>query len=223
MSSGDSAGGNLAMAVALALTKGEHATIPKIKSQTLIYPALQAFDFDLPAYIKHGEGPGFMRKQTMIEYWLYYAFGNQSLFKEFATNTHVSNELRRSKYASYVAYDLLPQEIQQSVRGKRTFSFGNKTISDIIEHIILDPRFAPLMASDEDLAKLPPTYILTPEFDVLRDDGFLAAARLHTVGVRVDHTYLPGEEHAILHSAMIDSNAREEFVRIGNFFNKTIP
>ena len=78
------------------------------------------------------------------------------------------------------------------------------------------------MASDEDLAKLPPTYIVTPEFDVLRDDGFLAAARLRNAGVPVEHTYLPGEEHGLLHSAAIVRNAKEEFIRIGKFFNKTI-
>lgn len=40
---GDSAGGNLAAAVALKLKK-------KIKLQVLIYPVLQAFDFQTPSY-----------------------------------------------------------------------------------------------------------------------------------------------------------------------------
>ena len=221
-SAGDSAGGNLAMAVALALSKETDDSLPRIKLQMLIYPALQAFDLDLPAYIKHRDGPGFLRKRNMIEFWLSYAFGNYSFYNEFAANTHVSDELRRSKYASYVSSELLPPEILQSVSGKKTFANGNKTLSDKIEGIILDPRFAPLMASDEDLAKLPPTYIVTPEFDVLRDEGFLTAARLRKVGVPVEHTYLHGEAHGLLNSVAIDSNAKDEFIRIGKFFNKTI-
>ena len=219
---GDSAGGNLAMAVALALTKETDLSLPQIKLQTLIYPALQAFDLNLPAYIKHSDGPGILQKRNMIGYWLAYAFGNYSLYNEFAANTHVSDEIRRSDYASFVSDDLLPQEIQQGIDGKRTFVKGSKELSDKIEHIILDPRFAPLMATDEDLARLPSTYIVNPEFDVLRDDGFLAAARLRKVGVTVEHTYLPGEEHGLISNVAIDSNAKEEVIRIAKFFNKTV-
>ena len=210
------------MAVALALAKETGSSLPKIKLQTLIYPALQVFDLNLPAYIKHGDGPGIIQKRNMIEFWLLYAFGNYSLYNEFATNTHVSDELRRSTYASYVSGDLLPQEVQQSVGGKSTFVKGSKELSHKVEHIILDPRFAPLMATDEDLARLPPTYIVNPEFDVLRDDGFLAAARLRKVGVTVEHTYLPGEEHGLISNVAIDSNAKEEVIRIAKFFNKTV-
>ena len=62
---GDSAGENLAMA----LTKEKDAqSLPKIKLQALNYPALQAFDLNLPAYIRHGDGPGFLRKRNMIEF-----------------------------------------------------------------------------------------------------------------------------------------------------------
>ena len=211
------------MAVALALAKETDASVlPKIKQQTLIYPALQAFDFNLPAYIKHENGPGILKKQNMIEYWLLYAFGNISLYNDFASNTHVSDELRRSKYASYVNIELLPQAMRHSINGKRTFSKGNKDLSEKIEHIILDPRFAPLMATDEDLTKLPPTYIVIPEFDVLRDDGFLAVARLRQVGVTVEHSYLPGEEHGLISSVAIDNYAKEEAIRIAKFFNKTV-
>lgn len=210
------------MAVALAVAKEKDPSLPKLRLQALIYPALQAFDFDLPAYIKHGDGPGLLRKETMILYCLSYAFGNYSLYNEFASNTHVSDELRRSKYASVVSHDILPREIKEEVRGKRTYARGNKTLSDMIEHIILDPRYAPLMVSDEDLALLPPTYIMNAEFDVLRDDGFLAAARLRQVDVPVEHTYLPGEEHGFINAVGIDDNANEEIRRIATFFNQTL-
>ena len=219
---GDSAGGNLAMAVALALAKEKDSSRPNIKLQSLIYPALQAFDFYLPAYVKHADGPGFLRKQGMIRYWLYYAFGNDSLQDAFASNTHVSDSLRQSKYATYVNADILPKEIRESVDGQRTYSKGNKILSDEIENIILDPRYAPLMSSDEDLALLPSTYILNPEFDVLRDDGFLAAARLRKVGVPVEHIYLPGEEHGLINMLPMDNNAKEEIKRFATFFNKAV-
>ncbi|KAM9200296.1 LOW QUALITY PROTEIN: neutral cholesterol ester hydrolase 1-like [Mergus octosetaceus] len=46
--SGDSAGGNLAAAVCQQLSKDEHLTI-RPKLQALIYPVLQAFDFNTPS------------------------------------------------------------------------------------------------------------------------------------------------------------------------------
>ena len=45
------------MAVTLALAKERDSTLPRIKLQSLIYPALQAFDFNLPSYITHADGP----------------------------------------------------------------------------------------------------------------------------------------------------------------------
>ena len=210
------------MAVALALTKEKDLSLPKLRLQSLVYPALQAFDFYLPAYVKHADGPGLLRKRNMIGWWLSYAFGNFSLYNEFASNCHVSDDLRRSKYATYVNVDVLPKDIQGNLNGRQTYIKGNKTLSDIIEHIILDPRFAPLMSSDDDLALLPPTYILITEFDVLRDDGFLAASRLQNAGVPVTQVYLPGEDHGFLNHLAIDNNAKEEIKRFALFFNKTV-
>ena len=80
------------MAVSLALAKERDPALPKIRLQSLIYPALQAFDFYLPAYITHADGPGVLRKHDMVNYWLYYAFGNISFHNAFATNNHISDE-----------------------------------------------------------------------------------------------------------------------------------
>ena len=210
------------MAVALALAKERDSTLPKIKLQSLIYPALQAFDFNLPAYITHADGPGILRKNGMVNYWLLYAFGNISFHKAFITNNHISEELRQSKYASYVDIDMLPREIKDSIKGKQTYSTGNKSISDAIQNIILDSKYAPLMASDEDLALLPPTFILITEFDVLRDDGFLAVERLRKLGVPVERIYLPGEQHGLLFLVAADGNAKAEILNFATFFNKTM-
>ena len=210
------------MAVTLALAKERDSTLPRIKLQSLIYPALQAFDFNLPSYITHAGGPGIIRKSSMITYWLLYAFGNSSFYNAFTTNCHISDELRQSKYESYVDIDMLPKEIKDSMRGKQTYTKGNTSLSDAIQNIVLDSRYAPLMAADEDLALLPPTYILIAEFDVLRDDGFLAVERLRKVGVPVERNYLPGEEHGLLNLIGVDENSKTEIVKFAVFFNKTI-
>jgi len=55
------------------------------------------------------------------------------------------------------------------------------------------PYASPLHAPD--LSGLPPTYIMTAEFDVLRDDGAAYAERLRAAGVPVVHSLQKGQIH----------------------------
>jgi cation diffusion facilitator CzcD-associated flavoprotein CzcO/acetyl esterase/lipase len=63
-----------------------------------------------------------------------------------------------------------------------------------------DPRVAPLRAAD--LSGLPPTYIVTCEFDPLRDEGNAYAAALEAAGVPVTHVQARGHTHTSL--TMVD-------------------
>jgi acetyl esterase len=57
----------------------------------------------------------------------------------------------------------------------------------------LDPYAAPLLA--EDLSRLPPAFIVTAEFDVLRDEGTAYAERLRAAGVSAETLVVPGLIH----------------------------
>lgn len=64
----------------------------------------------------------------------------------------------------------------------------------------LDPRVAPIRAGN--LSNLPPAFIITCEFDPLRDEGEAYAAALAAVGVDVEHISARGHTHNSL--TMVD-------------------
>jgi acetyl esterase len=58
-----------------------------------------------------------------------------------------------------------------------------------------EPFASPLRASDEQLAGLPPTFVIVDEADVLRDEGEAYAARLRAAGVAVTTVRYDGITH----------------------------
>lgn len=221
---GDSAGGNLAMAVALKLST--ETDLPSLKFMSLDYPPLQAFDFMLPSYTVYEHGPQtFLRKKDMIEFWLYYGFGDLKYYDLFHYNRHIVDDLQDSDYPQFVSHLLLPKEIRETVRNS---SVPTKTVSakenvlEEIKRIIADPFYAPLMASEEQLERLPPTYLFIVEFDVLRDDSLIVARRLENSGVKITRRFVATEEHAYLNFVVIDSSVKAEIEKFAVFFNQTL-
>lgn len=65
--------------------------------------------------------------------------------------------------------------------------------------VIDEPWASPLLAPD--LGRLPPTLVLTAEYDPLRSEGEALAARLKEVGVDVEYGCLQGMNHGALTNA----------------------
>ncbi len=77
-----------------------------------------------------------------------------------------------------------------------------------------DPYLFPLAASD--LRGFPPTFIMTAEFDPLRDEGIAYAQKLASAGVEVRHVHVDDQMHGFL---MMDRAVRKASGLIGHLAN----
>ncbi|NXV08076.1 AAAD deacetylase, partial [Cettia cetti] len=190
---GDSAGGNLAAAVAQQLLEDPEVQT-KLKAQVLIYPALQALDLNLPSYRDNANKP-LLSRALMVRFWSEYFSPEPALREAMASNRHVPAG----------SGHLLPlldwrRWLPAEMRGAHAYrSPAAGSAGPARGHpALLDPRAAPLLASEARLRRLPPAWLLTCEHDVLRDDGAMYAARLRAAGVPVTHHHARDAFHGAL-------------------------
>jgi acetyl esterase len=84
----------------------------------------------------------------------------------------------------------------------------------------LQPDASPMRA--EDLAGLPPTYVLTAEFDVLRDEGEAFAAKLRETGVDVTHRRFDGTIHGFWRWMAATPKTREAIDAVGGWLRDAL-
>ncbi|XP_043850463.1 arylacetamide deacetylase-like [Dromiciops gliroides] len=190
---GDSAGGNLAAAVTQKLLDDPEVKT-KVKIQSLIYPALQTLDMDLPSHRENAHMV-FLTKHDMVRYWSTYFTLDKALKEAMLVNQHTPVE--SSHLFKFVNWSTLLPE-----RFKKGHVYANPTHghSDLAKKYpgFLDVRASPLLADDSKLQHLPLTHILTCQHDVLRDDGIMYASRLRAAGVQVVHEHVENGFHGIL-------------------------
>lgn len=72
----------------------------------------------------------------------------------------------------------------------------------------LDPRVSPLLASDDELRRSPPTLVVTAHYDPLRDEGEAYADRLARLGVPTTAVRYMGQIHAFFSMGELLDDAR---------------
>ena len=188
---GDSAGGNLAAAVALKLRDDEFQ--PAIKMQVLLYPMLQGLDFRLPSMMQCENAQLLPRRRLVFAVSLYLE-GHSDNVEAYLNNNHVSPAVKKMK-VPYIDVTQLPSKYLVGYE-KPSVETGNETMWNELKAKLLNPYFSPLVA--ERLDGLPLTCILTLEYDPLRDEGFLYAHRLINSGVKVVHAHADISIHGFL-------------------------
>nr|XP_020471294.1 arylacetamide deacetylase-like [Monopterus albus] len=188
--SGDSSGGNLAAAVAQQLQREPGQRI-KLKVQALIYPVLQALDLNTPSYQQNQDMP-ILPRTLMVRFWSEYFTSDKVLFRAMMANTHnnpeSSNLLKFVNWSTFLPetyhrkYSYSAPAVVQGVRREATGMDGPS-------RSLTDPRASPLLVPDIALRSLPKAYIVTCEYDVLRDDGLMYVTRLRAAGVDVTHEH----------------------------------
>ncbi|XP_034954147.2 arylacetamide deacetylase-like 3 [Zootoca vivipara] len=188
---GDSSGGTFAAAVCQELVTRED--LPRLRAQVLIYPFLQAVDFDLPSYQQNQSVPPLFRKRV-VKFGMTYITGKDVNVDRVIKGAHLPPDLRE-KYKKWISADYIPEEFK--ARG-----YALKAPAPFSEELYeknkraLEAMFSPLLAEDDIIRQLPETFILTCEYDVLRDDGLLYKKRLEDNGVPVIHRHLPDAGHS---------------------------
>ncbi|XP_026998431.1 arylacetamide deacetylase isoform X3 [Tachysurus fulvidraco] len=188
--SGDSAGGNLAAAVTQQLQLDPNQRV-KLKAQALIYPALQALDLNTPSYQQNRHMP-ILPRTLMVRFWSEYFTSDKAFFTAMLTNNHNGAEsVPMLKFVNWSVF--LPEEY------RRTYKYNTMSVTtDKTSLSLTDPRASPLLMPEAVLRQLPKTYILTCEYDVLRDDGVMYVTRLRLAGVDVTHEHYEEAFHGTL-------------------------
>jgi len=83
-----------------------------------------------------------------------------------------------------------------------------------------DPHASPLRAPD--LSGLPPAYVVTAEYDVLRDEGRDYAAALARAGVPVEAVHYDDMNHGFLHWVGVIDTATLAMERLAQWIRRTL-
>ena len=161
---------------------------------------LQALDLNTPSYQQNQDMP-ILPRRLMVRFWSEYFTSDRALFRAMLANTH--NRPESSSLLKFVNWSTFLPEIYH-----RQYNYsapavvdedrGDVAVMNRLSRSFADPRASPLVVPDSALHSLPKAYILTCEYDVLRDDGIMYVTRLRAAGVEVTHEHYETGYHGAL-------------------------
>ncbi|XP_053307778.1 arylacetamide deacetylase-like 4 [Spea bombifrons] len=191
--SGDSAGGNLTAAVCQALVG--RTDLPKPLAQVLIYPSVQMVDLNLPSFQQNRAVPILYRERAAF-YMINYVCDDISVIEDVLDGDHVPVDTKLN-FRKWLSADNIPDQFKARGFQPRVMSSHDEDVYETVKNA-LETACSPLLANDSVIRLLPKAYILTCEFDVLRDDGILYKKRLEDNGVDVTWYHVKDGFHGIV-------------------------
>lgn len=175
---GDGAGGGLAAAVAKQFQK-------RILMQILINPSLQFLDLKTPSYRDNVDKiPGITSAKSEAIHWLLYCGVKHQYTPYLVDNEHTLPFVKASKYFSLIdSKKHIPNHLSVTNRSSIQTPYFNSTVGKSVQNLITNDTLSPILM--ENLQGIPNAYIITSQYDVVRDEGIMFASRLHEAKVRV--------------------------------------
>ncbi|KAL6086170.1 hypothetical protein STEG23_013445 [Scotinomys teguina] len=169
--------------------------LPQFRAQVLIYPFIQAVNFQLPSYQQNHNTPFLPRKFLMTCVCKYLAI-DLSWVDSLLKGTCIPPD-HWKKYEKWVSSDNIPQRFKIKSPQPEFPGPFNETAYLETNHIF-DLETSPLLADDKIIAQLPEAFLVSCEYDVLRDDTLLYKKRLEDQGVPVTWCHVEDGFHGCI-------------------------
>uniref|UniRef100_A0A8C8TX90 AADACL4 family member 1 n=1 Tax=Peromyscus maniculatus bairdii TaxID=230844 RepID=A0A8C8TX90_PERMB len=184
---GDSIGG--AAAVIIAQTLVGRADLPKIRAQILIYPVLQTLYFQSPSKLQNANVP-FLTKDFMMNCLCKYLAIDPSWKDAMLTGACMPPSVWK-KYEKWLGPDNIPKMFRSKYQQPESPAPFNEAAYLETKHT-LNTDISPLIADDKIIAQVPEAFIVTLQWDFIRDDALLYKKRLEDQGVPVTWYHVDG-------------------------------
>lgn len=188
---GDSAGGALAATIVIKMRPENPEQPHPIAMQVLIYPAVQALNFQSPSYQVASTGP-LLSPMDVGKFVSLYHTGTDKYAEMLVNNLHTSPETKRQVADKIFVTDGIPKEYVPSTYVAPSLDVG-EDVPALRNTLTWE---ASLLLKD--LSRLPPAYVLACEHDVLRDDSFLYVDALRRFQVPTTFKFYKHAYHGIL-------------------------
>lgn len=197
--------------------RDERFPIP-VKLQLLIYPWTQSLDFDLPSMIQNRDGPGLTR-HMMAFFAATYTEGYENHLSDYAANRHVTRSVREQIAKTFLNLEKLPKEFLEGYK-RPAYPEGDAKLWGEIKDRLLSPYHSPLAA--DNLENLPEAYVLTANYDPLRDEGYLYALRLREANNKVTLYNAENGFHGIVSFVEMFVEVKPIFAEITKFIREKL-
>ena len=196
-----------------------------MKFQGLFNPILQSIDFNLTSYHQFDIGSHIFSvgsNTTTLFFLSLYGFGNFRYIQAFKDNSHTTI-VTKTKNRKFVNSSLFGENYISHPKQEKENAYVDYKIKKLI----------PLMASNEDLSRLPNTYITVSEYSIVRDEditvseytivrdeGMILAERLKKLNHTIEYNYLEGMSHGVFRYVEF-KRFNEEYKRLAVYINET--